>query len=145
MHRRSKMWIVLAAHLTVAATAAAVALAVAGQSARAKEAYAATHCTHYTPTYSQDYNCYIWQNLTGSGYHDHYHTTGVAKRDDNHFSSQSSSDYWWLGYSPSEASFPSYWGQGYGTGISGTGSSYEYAECSPLYDVTGACWTDWHD
>jgi hypothetical protein len=51
------MWILLAAHLTVAAAAAALALAVAGQPARAKLAYAATHCTHYTPTYSQDYNC----------------------------------------------------------------------------------------
>jgi hypothetical protein len=87
----------------------------------------------------------VTQNLSGSGYHDHYHTTGVARRDSNHFSSQSSSDYWWLGYYPDENSFPIYWGQGYGQGIGGTGNSYEYAECSPLYDVAGACWTDWHD
>lgn len=130
----------------VAATASALAFVLSDRgSAATARVDAASHCTHFTPPYTQDFNCYTWASLTGSGYHDHYHTTSVAKRDSNNFSSSINSNYWSLSFCCLEIDYPSYWGQGYGASTGGTGNDNKYAWCSPLYDGTGACWTNWHD
>ncbi len=126
--------------------AVALALALAGTHAEGRAAGAATHCTHYTPIYSIDYNCWIHVDLDG-GYtqHNKYSTTGFAKRDSNSFSSETSDGYWWLSYSDDGWTYPWAFGNGYGGTIAGTRGAYEGAWCSPWSPTAGNCTTNWHD
>jgi hypothetical protein len=122
----------------LAAAAAAILLSQAG-SGSPQVASAATHCTRFAPTISQDFNCFTTGTMTSGGY---YATPSVALRDYNE-----------IGLNASRQWDLSYVG-GNGTSAGGTGTSgvmfssggYAQARCMILGSaVTGYCATGWHD
>lgn len=125
------------------AVAIGVTLAFAAKAADGVNvAQAANHCTRYAPTWTQDYNCYVYGEIQAG-----YSTPGVAQRDQNRISICCDRE-WQVYYRDSSDTTTS--GLNYGFGLGGasgsSGSVHAYARCVLVGSlVPGACWTEWHD
>ena len=134
--------------LLVAAAYAAASLVAAGAAfglrvgAHGPLVIVSNHCTRYAPVVTQDYNCYVYGDLTNTGDWG-YRTPSVALRDANGFSNGSSTTWYALGYDGGN-NYPTPWIRGYGSSI-GSSNGYAKAKCGSLYYVQGVCWTTWHD
>jgi hypothetical protein len=106
----------------------------------AGSALAANHCTHYTPTYSQDTQ-YWCSEVTNIDY-GFYNTTGVALRDDN-IAAMNSDQLVCTSYDPA-----SYWrcnNVSNSEATEGSSGGYAYANCLIGDGGYGVCKTDWHN
>jgi hypothetical protein len=138
---RSRVTARLAALYVLAALVAAVAAILLSQAGgrRPQIASAASHCTRYAASISQDVNCFTFGIIASGGF---YATPSVALRDYNEISLNASRS-WFLSYDG-----------GNGAAVGGTGSSgimftsggYAQARCSITgSSTTGYCTTGWHD
>lgn len=103
-------------------------------------ARAANHCTHYTPTYSQDTASWC-SEVTNISY-GFYSTTGVALRDAN-IAAMNSAQLVCTSYQPS-----SYWNCNNissSEAVEGSSGGYAYANCLIGDGGYGVCKTDWHN
>jgi len=140
--KRKEALLVAAAYAVASLIAAGAAFGLQAGSAQRPLAAASNHCTRYAPVVTQDYNCYVYGDLTHTGDWG-YRTPSVALRDANGFSNGSSTTWYELGYDGGN-NYESPWIRGYGSSI-GSSNGYATAKCGSLYYTQGVCWTTWHD
>jgi hypothetical protein len=124
--------------MLAAATIGAVA-ALAAKPEAAAPAAAATHCTRYAASVSQDYNCYLYMTLANSTT---YSTPATALRDGN-FISLSAERNWTLWYVGGNGAAST---KTLSSGSIGSSGGYATAACRVNNgSVDGVCYTNWHD